>query len=184
MPMHLSRFISASVTAALWMSALSPAAAAADPPPLPSPPPFLPGTGVTMPPGPGSYTYWYNVIAVPAPASNDARGVRAASNADPSQSANGMPGSKLGNSAPHANILTSSNIRYNIAAGVTPPPSTIGPGINVSGGNQAAPLEDPAGQPPANTLVSEAVAPTTQPNGPGVPSPVLEGPAGQQSPVH
>jgi hypothetical protein len=160
----------AAVAGSLAWATHVPAATAAPPPP----PPYVPGAPV---PFPGSYLYPYNVIPVPAPATTDARGVRINTNADPSQSAIGMPNDKLGNSPNKPNYLTSSSTRNGITAG-TAPPTGGSPGVNVVGGNVTTALEDPTGAPPKNATTPEAAAPTVLPGGPGNPPPLLEDPHG------
>jgi hypothetical protein len=131
---------------AALLSALTLAASAhASPPSLPGPPPWIPEVPGTPYQGTGSYIY--NYIDVPPPAMVDARGVNIGSNAAPGLTLDGLPGSRLGNSAHHANELTSANARYGIAAGLAPPPA-VAPGPAISAGAVAAGLESPDGQPP------------------------------------
>ena len=157
----------------LGMTAASGAAHAA--PPLPPPPPYVPGVPL---PFPGSYLYPYNVITVPAPATFDARGVRATDNADPTSAADGMPGSQMGLSPNKSNYLTSANARYGIGAGLTPP-QTVSPGMNIGAGMEVPALEDPGGQPPKSPTGAESSQPTSVPAVPGQPAPILEDPNGQ-----
>ncbi|WP_238396347.1 hypothetical protein [Mycolicibacterium sp. CBMA 234] len=144
----------------------------AQPPP---PPPWIPGAPL---PFPGSFSYPYNIIAVPAPATTDARGVRMAAGVDPAAAADGLPGSKLGNSPNKPNILTSSSTRNGIAAGTVPaqPPN---PGVNIGAGQENPALEDPSGKPPASATGVESSPPTSAPGGPGAPAPILESPSGK-----
>lgn len=145
---------------------------------LPSPPPWVPGAPQ---PNPGSYSYPYSIIAVPAPATTDARGVRAAATADPSATASGMPGSQLGLSPNKPNALTSSSTRYRIGAGSSPNPSlpTVNPGANIGAGMEAPTLEDPGGATPTTAAGAESSQPTSVPPIPGQPAPILETPNGQ-----
>lgn len=145
---------------------------------LPSPPPWVPGAPQ---PNPGSYSYPYSIIAVPAPATTDARGVRAAATVDPSATASGMPGSQLGSSPNKPNILTSSSTRYRVGAGSSPNPSlpTVNPGTNIGAGMGVPTLEDPGGAAPTTAAGAESSQPTSVPPIPGQPAPILEAPNGQ-----
>jgi hypothetical protein len=160
----------AAVAGSLAWAAQAPAATAA-PQPVP---PYVPGVPL---PFPGSYLYPYNVIPVPAPYTNDARGVRIGTIADPSQSAMGMPNDKLGNSPNKPNYLTSSSTRNGIAAGGAPAAGGA-TGVNVVAGNVTTALEDPTGAPPKTAANPEAAAPTVLPGIPGNPQPLLEDPHG------
>jgi hypothetical protein len=174
MSARASRLITAAAATGLLVSALAPTAVAA-PPPLPEPPPIIPGS-------PFGNNFYYNLMEIPGPATTDSRGVRTGTNVDTSQSDTGMPGSKLGNSPPRPNPFTDSNARYGIAAGGIPP-QAFSPGVNISAGIESTPLEDPYGRPPQNIAGPEAVAPTTEPGGPGIPAPVLEDPYGRPPPA-
>jgi hypothetical protein len=168
------RCVAAGVLAAGLAWATPPTNAAADPS-LPSIPPYIPDVPY---PYPGSYLYAYNLIPVYGPAINDARGVRATANADPTMTAEGMPGSQLGQAANKSNILgTSSSMKNNISAGPAPA-QIVQPGISPGAGNQMPVVEDPHGQPPANPTSAESTQPTGTPAVPGN-SQVLESPNGQ-----
>ncbi|NMK63931.1 hypothetical protein HHM26_03505, partial [Staphylococcus capitis] len=124
-----------------------------------------------------SYTYIYNNFPAVAPATVDARGVKIAANADPAAGAAGLPGSKLGNAAHPANVLTSSSTRYGIQGGVNPAAPASTTGVQFAAGNENPALEDPHGQPPQSIAPIEAAAPTVMPGAPT--PPVLESPDGQ-----
>ncbi len=147
--------------------------AAADPPGIP----FVPGVPAPLPATPGSYTYIYNNFPAVAPATVDARGVKIAANADPAAGATGLPGSKLGNSAHLANVLTSSSTRYGIQGGTTAPAPASTTGVQFGAGNENPALEDAHGQPPATAAGIEPAAPTVMPGAPT--PPVLESADGQ-----
>ncbi|CPZ71474.1 Uncharacterised protein [Mycobacteroides abscessus] len=123
MPKKKIAATAAGVAGALALAGFAAPTAAADPPGIP----FVPGVPAPLPATPGSYTYIYNNFPAVAPATVDARGVKIAANADPAAGAAGLPGSKLGNSAHLANVLTSSSTRYGIQGGVTPRPRPAPP---------------------------------------------------------
>ncbi|MDM2029520.1 hypothetical protein PP300_09460, partial [Mycobacteroides abscessus] len=100
-----------------------------------------------------------------------------AANADPAAGAAGLPGSKLGNAAHPANVLTSSSTRYGIQGGVNPAAPASTTGVQFAAGNENPALEDPHGQPPQSIAPIEAAAPTVMPGAPT--PPVLESPDGQ-----
>lgn len=142
---------------------------------LPSIPPYIPDVPY---PYPGSYLYAYNLIPVYGPAINDARGIRANVTADPAMTAQGMPGSQLGQSANRENILgTYSSMKNNISAGPAPA-QIVQPGIGPGAGNQMPVVENPNGVAPANLTDLESAQPTSVPVAPGN-SQVLESPDGQ-----
>jgi hypothetical protein len=162
---------------ALSAALLCAPAAGAQPPPLPPAPPYVPGS---VAPYPGSFSYPYNNIVAPAPATVDARGVNVTAGVDPAMASTGLPGDQLGNSPPVPNSLTSSSAQNGIQAGPTPP----GPpnqGVNVGAGPAGATLESPTGTPPSSGPTPEAAAPTTLP---GNPLPVLENPGGKPQTSH
>lgn len=144
----------------------------------PSPPPWIPGAPQA---NPGSYSFPYSIIAVPAPATTDARGIRAAATADPGAEASGIPGSQLGLSPNKPNALTSSSTRYRIGAGSNPSPSlpTVNPGTNIGAGMEVPTLEDPGGAAPKTAPSAESSQSTIVPPIPGQPAPILEAPGGQ-----
>ncbi|WP_078312307.1 MULTISPECIES: hypothetical protein [unclassified Mycobacterium] len=163
----------AGVAGALALGALPAPTALADPPGIP----FVPGVPAPLPATPGSYTYIYNNFPAVAPAAVDARGVKIAANADPAAGAAGLPGSKLGNAAHPANVLTSSSTRYGIQGGTTPAAPASTTGVQFGAGNENPALEDPHGAPPQSAAGIEATAPTVMPGAPT--PPVLESPDGQ-----
>ncbi|MUL67577.1 hypothetical protein BOO86_24110 [Mycobacterium sp. CBMA 234] len=171
LPTYARIFLGSTVFASLGLL-LTTDPAHAQPPP---PPPWIPTAPL---PFPGSFSYPYNIIAVPAPATTDARGVRMGAGVDPAAAADGLPGSKLGNSPNKPNILTSSSTRNGIAAG-TVPAQTPNPGVNIGAGQENPALEDPNGKAPASATGVESSAPTTAPGGPGAPAPILESPTGK-----
>ncbi|MFN8073246.1 MAG: hypothetical protein U0R66_15795 [Mycobacterium sp.] len=171
---RVARCVTAGVLAAGLAWATPPINAIADNP-LPSIPPYIPDVPY---PYPGSYLYPYNLIPVYGPAINDARGVRAAGTADPTMTAEGMPGSELGPAANKSNILgTYSSMKNNISAGPAPA-QIVQPGISPGAGNQMPVVEDPRGLPPGNEPSSESTQPTGTPAVPGN-AQVLESPTGQ-----
>jgi hypothetical protein len=138
---------------ALWQAALAWSQ------PLP-PPPYIPGF---IEPVPGAYGFPYDIIIVGPPATFDARGVNITAGVDPSQSAIGMPGSALGNSAPPPNAFTGANALYGISAGGVNAPAPPGT-VNITAGRPPIDsLEDPSGKPPSNPSGFEAAAPTVAP---------------------
>lgn len=161
-------------------SPLAPDVAGAQPP---TPPvlPWMPGPPVPVNGTMGSYSNWFNIIAVAPPAAFDARGVRATAGVDPAMEADGMPGSALGLSPNKANALTSSSSRYRIGAGLSPNPTlpTVTPGTNIGAGMEVPTLEDPGGAAPKTPVAAESAQPTTAPQVPGQPAPVLEAANGQ-----
>ncbi|NGX08016.1 hypothetical protein [Mycobacteroides franklinii] len=163
----------AGVAGLLALGGVAAPTAAADPPPIP----FVPGVPAPLPATPGSYTYIYNNFPAVAPATVDARGVKIAANADPTAGAAGLPGSKLGNSAHLANVLTSSSTRYGIQGGPTPAAPASTTGVQFGAGNENPALEDAHGQAPQSIAAIEATAPTVMPGAPT--PPVLESPDGQ-----
>lgn len=141
---------------------------------LPSVPPYIPDVPY---PYPGSYLYAYNLIPVYGPALNDTRGIRAAATADPAMTAQGMPGSQLGQAANRQNALgTYTNMKNNINAGPAPD-QVVQPGISPGAGNQMPLVESPTGVAPANPPGAESAQPTSVPTAPGN-SQVLESPNG------
>ncbi|WP_100466920.1 hypothetical protein [Mycobacteroides abscessus] len=173
MPKKKIAATAAGVAGALALAGFTAPTAAADPPGIP----FVPGVPAPLPATPGSYTYIYNNFPAVAPATVDARGVKIAANADPAAGAAGLPGSKLGNAAHPANVLTSSSTRYGIQGGVNPAAPASTTGVQFAAGNENPALEDPHGQPPQSIAPIEAAAPTVMPGAPT--PPVLESPDGQ-----
>ncbi|OHT88209.1 hypothetical protein [Mycobacteroides saopaulense] len=163
----------AGVAGAVALAGFAAPTAAADPPGIP----FVPGVPAPLPATPGSYTYIYNNFPAVAPAAVDARGVKIAANADPMAAATGLPGSKLGNSAHPANVLTSSSTRYGIQGGATPAAPGSTTGVQFGAGNENPALEDPHGQAPESAPAIEPTSPTVTPGAPA--APVLESPDGQ-----
>jgi hypothetical protein len=163
------RIVVAVAAVALWQPPLAGAQ-----PALPPAPPYVPGD---VSPQPGSFSYPYNVIVVPPPASVDARGVNVTANVDPGSQSAGLPGSRLGNSAPPANSLTGSNVLYGIEAGIGTYQQP-NPTVTIAAGSNATGLEDPSGQPPQDPGRPEAAAPTTAA---GDAPPVLEDPRANRS---
>jgi hypothetical protein len=165
--------VTAPVLAGLSVLA-APGIAGADPA-APSPPPYVDLVPYAYP---GSYQYFYNLIPVMGPATTDARGIRATTNADPAMSAEGLPGSQLGLSPNKVNGLgTYTSTRNNISAGPAPA-QIVQPGIAVGAGNQMPTVEDPSGAPPKNPPGAESSQPTSAPAVPGN-SQILENPGGQ-----
>ncbi len=166
----------AGVAGLLALGGVAAPTAAADPPPIP----FVPGVPAPLPATPGSYTYIYNNFPAVAPATVDARGVKIAANADPTAGAAGLPGSKLGNSAHLANVLTSSSTRYGIQGGPTPAAPASTTGVQFGAGNENPALEDAHGQAPQSIAAIEATAPTVMPGAPTPPSVRVQDPDGGQ----
>lgn len=133
------------------VTASAPAAMAI--PDMPLPPPYIPGVPIQIG---GAYSYQPYVPYVLPPATTDTRGVRTGTNADPAQTALGLPTSRLGESLGQPGLLTGSSARYGIVAGATSaePPS---PGGNYAGGAPAAVLEDPDGAAPPTMSPPEAI---------------------------
>ena len=136
---------------------LATAPQAAAQPELPSPPPWVPLAPTDYP---GNFSYLYNVIAVGPPPTNDARGVRIASNVDPAAQSVGLPGDKLGSGPPQPGPLVTSNARYGISAGMEAA-GTNRTGVVVSSGSSRQPTgESPTGAPPSTAPEPESTMPT------------------------
>ncbi|QCH23785.1 hypothetical protein [Mycobacteroides salmoniphilum] len=188
MPKRKIIVTAAGVAGALALAGLSAPMAAADPPGIP----FVPGVPGPLPATPGSYWYMYNNFYSPSPATVDARGVKISSNSDLAATASGLPGSKLGNSAHPANLLTGASTRNGIQGGETPAAPASTTGVQFAAGNENGLVEDPYGRPPAEAAPAAAEPPSVAsvPSSveaaapesmfPGAPaSPVLESPDGK-----
>ncbi|WP_149371383.1 hypothetical protein [Mycolicibacterium sp. P9-64] len=150
--------------------------AQANPPILPFPPPYVPAPGNTpavVYPGATDYRPYYQYVLPPS--ATDTRGVRTGTNADPSQSNLGLPGSKLGESTGAPNQITAASARYGIQGGLNPPQPPA-PGFNAAAGSPPTALEDPTGAPPKSPVPPEAAGSGTDAYGGPLPGALLEPP--------
>ncbi|MHA3021688.1 hypothetical protein ACXPWS_15715 [Mycobacterium sp. BMJ-28] len=170
---QLYRIIKAG-TIALGLLAIHPTRAQADTSILPYPPPYVQSTPAIGYPGASDYRpYMYFTLG---PHTNDTRGVKTGTNADPAQAAVGLPNSKLGASPGQPYQLTAASARNFISAGVNPPQPSA-PGVSTAGGSPPAALESATGEPPKTAaLPVESAAPATDAYGIPLPASLLEGP--------